>query len=43
MPKTTYDEKTKIFPTIKTFEFIVVMYMENCLTNKVISRFKDNI
>ena len=26
-------KKQKIFKTIKTFEFIVVMYMENCLTN----------
>ena len=36
-------KKQKIFKTIKTFEFRVVMYMENCLTNKVISRFKENI
>ena len=36
-------KKQNLFKTIKTFEFIVVMYMENCLTNKVISRFKDNI
>ena len=36
-------KKQKIFKTIKTFEFIVVMYMENCLTNKGISTFKENI
>ena len=36
-------KKQKIFKTIKTFEFTVVMYMENCLTNKVISTFKENI
>ena len=36
-------KKQNLFKTIKTFEFIVVMYMENCMTNKVISRFKENI
>ena len=36
-------KKQKKLTAVKTFKFILVMYMENCLTNKVVSRFKDNI